>query len=133
MNESGTTGAGEPRSLEFLEFIDTSSVLMDVAQLGTPCSLVEPGVRHSGNSHVDATSNDPRQHGEGRGEVIPSFHGTDFRQYERRVRLFVSNTRVAPERRAGKFLERLEGRASICVKGSKTWKHTMVLRICLIT
>ena len=55
-------------------------------------------------------SNDPRQYGDGRGEVIPSFDGTDFRQYERRVRLFVSNTRVAPERRAGKLLERLEGR-----------------------
>ena len=35
-----------PRSLKFLEFIDTSSwyaVLMDVAQLGTTFSLVEPG------------------------------------------------------------------------------------------
>ena len=42
--------------------------------------------------------------------MIPTFDGADFRQYERRVRLFVSNTRVAPERRAGK-LERLEGRA----------------------
>ena len=29
----------------------------------------------------------------------------------RRVRLFVSNTRVVPERRAGKLLERLEERA----------------------
>ena len=41
--------------------------------------------------------------------MIPSFDGTDFRQYERRVRLFVSNARVAPESRAGKLLERLEG------------------------
>ena len=31
-----------PRSLEFLEFIDTLSILMDVA-LGTTFSLVEPG------------------------------------------------------------------------------------------
>ena len=52
------------------------------------------------NSPVDLTSNDPRQHGDGRGEVIPSFDGTDFRQYERPVRLFVSHTRVAPQRRA---------------------------------
>ena len=43
--------------------------------------------------------------------MIPTFDGTDFRQYERRFRLFVSNTRVAPERRAGKLLERLEARA----------------------
>ena len=43
--------------------------------------------------------------------MIPSLDGTGFRQYERRVRLFVSNTRVAPDRRAGKLLERLEGRA----------------------
>ena len=63
------------------------------------------------NSSVDTTSNDPRQYGDGRGQVIPSFDGTDFRQYERRARLFVSNTRVAPERRAGKLVERLEGRA----------------------
>ena len=50
-------------------------------------------------------------------EVIPSFDGTDFRQYERRLRLFVSHTRVAPERRAGKLLERLEGGAfDLCVE-----------------
>ena len=34
----------DPRSLEFREFIDTSSVLMDVAQLRTAFSLVvDPG------------------------------------------------------------------------------------------
>ena len=42
--------------------------------------------------------------------MIPTFDGADFQQYERRVRLFVSSTRVAPERRAGKLLEGLEGR-----------------------
>ena len=63
------------------------------------------------NSPVDTTGSDPRQFGDGPGEVIPSFNGTYFIQYERRVRLFVSNTRVAPETRAGKLLERLEGRA----------------------
>ena len=62
-------------------------------------------------SPIEVTSNDPRQYGDGRGEVIPTFDGADFRQYERRVRLFASNTRVAPERRAGKLLERLEARA----------------------
>ena len=43
--------------------------------------------------------------------MIPTFDGADFRQYERRVRLFVSNTRVALKRRTGKLLERLEARA----------------------
>ena len=43
-------------------------------------------------------SNDPRQSGDGQAKLIPSFDGTDFRQYERRVLLFVSNTRVVPER-----------------------------------
>ena len=45
MKERGTT-LENPRSLEFLEFMDTSSwytVLMDVAQLGTTFSFVEPG------------------------------------------------------------------------------------------
>ena len=42
--------------------------------------------------------------------MIPTFDGADFRQYERRVRLFVFTTRVAPQRRAGKLFERLEGR-----------------------
>ena len=56
------------------------------------------------------------------GEVIPPF--------ERRVRLFVSNRRVVPERRAGKLLERLEGLAfDSCVKEYRTWQHRMVLRI----
>ena len=63
------------------------------------------------NSPVHTMRNDPRQYGDGRSEVIPSFDGPDFRQYERRVSLFVSDTRVAPERRAGKLMERLEGRA----------------------
>ena len=56
-------------------------------------------------------SSDPRQYGDGQGEVIPSLDGTDFRQRERRVHLFVYNTRVVPARRAGKLVERLEGRA----------------------
>ena len=63
------------------------------------------------NLPVDTMSNDPRQYGDGRGEVIPSFDGKDFRQYGWRVLLFVSDTRVARERRAGKLSERLEGRA----------------------
>ena len=63
------------------------------------------------NLTVDTKSSDPRQYGDGWDEVIPSFDGTDFRQYERRVRLFLSHTRVAPERRAGKLVERLDGRA----------------------
>ena len=95
----------DPRSLELLEFIDTSTVLMDVSK--------------QWNSPVDTTSSDPRQYGDGRGEVIPSFDRTDFRQYERRFRLFVSDTRVAPERRAGKVLQRLEGRAFDSCEGKE--------------
>ena len=78
---------------------------------GTTFSLVGQG-SPQWNSTVDTPSNVPRQYGDGRDEAIPSFDGTDFRQYERRVRLFVSHTRVAPERRAGdELLEPLEGRA----------------------
>ena len=40
-------------------------------------------------------------------QISDSSDRTDFRQYQRRVRLFVSNARVAPARMAGK----LEGRA----------------------
>ena len=64
MKERGTTGAGESRSLEFLVFIDTSSwhtVLMDVAQLGTTFSLVEPGCSAQWKSPGDmSTDNLPR-------------------------------------------------------------------------
>ena len=63
---------------------------MDVAPLGTPFTLVEPV-----EFPADTLSNVPRLYGDGRGEVIPTFDGTGFRQYERRDRLFVSNTRVA--------------------------------------
>ena len=80
---------------------------MDVAPLGATFALSNQDLPQW-KSPVNVTSNDPLQFG---GEVIPTFDGTDFRQYEMRVRLFVSNTRVAPERRAGKLLERLEARA----------------------
>ena len=93
----------DPRSLEFLEFIDTSSVLMDVA-LGTSfpwSNQWNSPVDTQWNSPVDTTSTDPRQYGDGRSEVIPSFDG----QHEMRVHFSVSNARVAPERRAGKLLE----------------------------
>ena len=109
MTERGTTGAEEPQILEFLDFITTSSG-MGVAPMEATCALVKPGFA-TWNSIVDVTSNDPLQYGDGRGEVIPTFDEADFRQCERRVRLFVSNTRVALEKRAGKLLERLEARA----------------------
>ena len=89
MKERGTTGAGRPQMTWSNQW----------------------------NSPVDTTSCDAQQYGDGRGEAIPSYDGADFRQYERRVRLFVSNTRVAPERRAGKLLERLEGRAFNSIEG----------------
>ena len=100
-------------------------------QAGTQYPWTEHWERHSPwsnqwNPPFDITSKDPRQYGDGRGDVIPTFDGTTFRRYKRRVRLFVSNTRVAPERRAVKLLERLE-------EYYRTWKHWMVSRICLIT
>ena len=110
MTERGTTGAGRPR-------ITGVPRVHRTLELDHGRGFKE---RHSPwlnqgspqwNSTVDTTSNDPRQYGDGWDEVIPSFDGADFRQYERRVRLFVSHTRVVPERRAGKLLERLEGRA----------------------
>ena len=104
MKEHGTTGAGEPK------ITGVPPVHPQV------CSWTwHDWERHAlwsnrWNSPVDVTTKDPRQYGDGQGEVIPSFDGTDFRQHERRFRLFVSKTRVAPERRAGKLLERLEAR-----------------------
>ena len=41
--------------------------------------------------------------------LIPTFDGADFRQYKRRIRLFASNTQVAPDKRACKLLKQLEG------------------------
>ena len=77
------------------------------------------------NSLVDTMSNDSRQYGDGEGEVIPSFDGTEFRQYDRPLPLCV-------------WLQR-EGLVNlwkdvhlILVKEYTTWKHRMVLRICLI-
>ena len=51
--------------------------------------------------------------------MIPTFDGTDVRQFERRVRLFVFNTRMATERRARKLLERLEARAFDSFEGTQ--------------
>ena len=90
---------------------------MDMAPVGATFALVKPLPQW--NSPVDLTNNDPRQHGDGRGEVIPTFGGSDFRQCERWVRLFVSNTRVAPERRTSKLLERPEERAFDSCEGTQ--------------
>ena len=128
MTERGTTGAGEPQ-------ITRSST---TPQGGWTWHLWE---RHSPlsnqdlpqwNAPVDLTSNDPRQHGDGRGEVIPTCDGADFRQYERRVRLFVSNTRVAQREGLVNFWRDWKDVHSIRVKESRTWKLLMVFRICLI-
>ena len=106
MKERGTTGAGEPQITGVPRVHRHTMRTHGRGTTGnaTPWS-------NQWNSPVALTSNDPQQYGDGRSEVIPSFDGTDFREYERRVRLFVSNTRVVPERRAGKLLKRREGRA----------------------
>ena len=111
MKERGTTGAERPQISE-VPRVHVHGHL----QAGTQYPWTGHWERHSpwsnqGNPPFDITNKDPRQYGDGRGDVIPTFDGTNFRQYKRRVRLFVSDTRVAPARRAGKLLERLEGRA----------------------
>ena len=122
MKERGTTGAGRPqitgvprlhRHLKRTYGRGTGNVV----PLGQT-SGIRP-VDTQWNSPVDTTISDPQQYGDGRSEVIPSFDGTNFRQYERQVRLFVSNTQVAPERRAVKLLERLEGRAFESCEGMR--------------
>ena len=85
-------------------------------------------------------SNDPRQCGDGRDEVIPSFGGKDIRRYERRV----DSTRggffsLCPRhewlQREGlvNFGSGWKDVQSIHVREYRTWKHRMVSRICLIT
>ena len=126
MKERGTTGAGRPQIS------------------GVPRVHVHGHLKRVHSTHGRSTGNDillgrtsgirplispTKIHGSmvmDGDDVIPTFDGTNFRQYKRRVRLFVSNTRVAPARRAGKLLERLE-------EYYRTWKHCMVSRICLIT
>ena len=99
---------GDPRSLEFPPWSN---------QWNSP-------VDTQWNSSVDTTSSDPRQYGNGLGEVIPSSDGTDFRRYERRVRLFVFNTRVAPEReRLVNFWSDSKDVLAIRLKAYRTWKH----------
>ena len=104
-----------PRSLEFLEFIDTSRILMDVSQLGTTTSGIRP---------VDTTSSDPRQYGDGRGEVIPSFDGADFIRYERRGSSFCVQYTSDPTQREGlvNFWSDWKDVHSIHVKKSRTWE-----------
>ena len=112
MKERGTTGAGEP---QITGVPRVRRHLKRTHRRGTTGNDISPWSNQwnstQWNSPVDTVSNDPRQYGDGRCEVIPSFDGTDFRQNGKRVRLFVSNTRVAPARRVGKLVERLEGRA----------------------
>ena len=86
---------------------------MDVAQLGNDILLGRTRVRHSGTRPLTPTSNDPRQYGDGRGEVIPSFDGTDFRQHERRILLFCVHINTSGHQREGlvNFWSDWKGRA----------------------
>ena len=66
MTERGTTWRLEnPRTLEFLEFINPSS-WVEVAPLGATFTLVKPGFATM-EFAVDITGDDPRQYGDGRG------------------------------------------------------------------
>ena len=119
MKERGTTGAGRPQIIGVLRVHGHPKLVHSTHGRGT---LETGNDILFGRSGVDTRSNDPRQYDDGWDEVIPSFDGTDFRQYERRVLLFVSNTRVAPERRAGELLERLEGHAFDLPEGIQDWE-----------
>ena len=93
MKERGTTGAGRPqitgvlrvhRHLKRTHGRGTGNIILLWSnQWNSP-------VDTQWNSPVDTTNSDPRQYGDGRGEVIPTFDGTNFSQYERRVRLFAN-------------------------------------------
>ena len=120
MKERATTGAGEP----IITGVPRYAVLLDVVGqgLGTTFSMVEQG-SPLWNFPVDITNNDPWQYGDGRGEVIPPFDGTDLRQYERLFLAFVSNTRdgiLTAIPRAG-ALRRGEG----CSCASKTIRSVL--------
>ena len=115
MTERGTTGAGE-------------SQIIGIPRVHHPeagwtwhywemFTLVKPRFAKGNRPLTPLTV--IHHHGDGRGEMIPTFDGTDVRQFERRVRLFVSNTRMATERRARKLLERLEARAFDSFEGTQ--------------
>ena len=100
----------------------SSSSCSRTPQAGTRYPWMEHWERHypwsnQWNPPFDITNTDPRQCGDGRCEVIPTFDGENFRQYQRRVRLFASTSGVHSSR----------------VKEYITWKHRMVLRICSTT
>ena len=107
MKERGTTGAGRP---QITGVPRVHRHLKHAHGRGTENTILF--CRTSGTHPAGTLSDDPRQYGDGRGEVTPSLDGTDFGPYERRVRLFVSNTRVAPA-------ERLEGRAFDSCEGKQ--------------
>ena len=72
MKERGTSGAGEPRVPRVLGVPPQAySWTWHDWERRSPWS-------NPWNSPGDTMSNDPRQYGDGRGEVIPSFDGTDF-------------------------------------------------------
>ena len=76
MKERGTTGAGEPQITGVLR---VHRHLKHTHGRGTSGNA-NPPWSNQWKSPVDTMSSDPRQYGDGRGEVIPSFDGTDFRQ-----------------------------------------------------
>ena len=51
------------------------------------------------------------QEADGRGEYIPEFDGKNYRAYVRKVQIWLCNSRMPPERRAGRLLERLKDAA----------------------
>ena len=52
---------------------------------GSDSRLGQGRICHNGIRSLTSPHNDPRQYGDGRSEVIPTFDGADSRQYERRI------------------------------------------------
>ena len=126
MKERGTTGAGRPqitglqvhRHLERTHGRGTTGNIFLIGRTSGIRPLRPRAVIH-GSMVTDG------------GEVIPSFNGTDFRQKERRVRLFVSIHEWLQREGLVNFWSDSKDGHSIRVKES--WKHRRVLRIYLIT
>ena len=85
MTERGTTGAGEPQTTG-VRRVQQPLKLDGYGTSGSDIRLGQIRICHNGSRPLTSPA---MIHGS---MVMDGFDGADFRQYERRVRLFVSNT-----------------------------------------
>ena len=123
MKERGMTGAGRPQTTgvprvhRHLKLV-RSTHGRGTSGTGNDILLGRTRVHHSGiRPLTPRTMNGPRQCGDGWGEVIPSFDGTDFSQAD-------SSLCVPDTSGSGKLLERLEGRACDACEGIQALETT---------